>query len=190
MKTTLLLFSLIVLASCGAYNENSIAYYKNPLSSNDVSRLDGLYHLKATQIYRSDGTIDSCAVASNDLLNINLRMVATNDSVEKYQIRIRAIDQNTLKTTLIKNGENIDSSIINGKISKKGMFHFKNNPVDCYGIPYILGGCSGTKSRIGIDHDNNLILQNNSYSGGAILLLLGDGRCYSTAYNFARIQSN
>jgi len=189
MKTYFLLALIILITSCSSYNGNAVAYYKYTLKPEEAEKLDGIYELNANKVYLSNGLIDSCAVAPNDILNGNLRMIAINDSISKYQMRIQTLGSNQIKSTLIKNGDVVDSSLIKGKITKKGMFHFRNNPVDCYGIPYILGGCSGSKTRIGIDYSGNLIVQNVSYSGGALLLLIGDGRSYSSAYNFKKIKS-
>jgi hypothetical protein len=188
MKNLIYLFVLVISSSCSSYDDYLIHDRKVKLAAQDLSSIDGFYQLKAEHIYNYSGTIDTCATSSPDALYQNLRLSGTTiDSNSNYSIQIKTINNKKIKCYLTHDNRIIDSTEISGKISKSGMFHFKNNPIDCHGIPYILGGCSGSKTRIGLERDGDLIVQQSMYSGGAILLILGDHRTYNTAYSFSKI---
>ena len=74
-----------------------------------------------------------------------------------------------------------------GKL-KNGYFYLNNKQVEFNGIPYLLGGSSSEKRRIGISKDNDLIVQTAIDHTGAFLLIIGTGYSYNVATFFKEIK--
>jgi hypothetical protein len=179
---------LVFFTSCASYRTSAIRNQNQPLHNTSLHSIEGSYSLKPLHHYGKRGTTDSLNIPEYEILSNYLRMQATTtDTLSDYTIDIKVESKTSIQCYLKKGIALIDSVKIRGKVKKNGLFHFKDNPVNCYGIPYILGGCSFNKARIGLTENGDLLLQYASYSGGALLIIIGDGRSYNKTYSFSRI---
>lgn len=92
-----------------------------------------------------------------------------------------------MQTQLFENDSVISAHILKGKLRNNGTFHLSDKINDAWGIPFLIGGHSQKKTRIGNTTDGELFVQSAYYSGGALLLIFGDMRGYNDVLSYQKI---
>lgn len=198
MKSVLYTFSfLFLLTSCASFSDKMIKKDKAELSENDLSRLEGTYNMFADFKYYEKGNIEE--VDSEDIKKYSdlssfikdseTKSQRKEDVSENYSMEIKLINPNKLKFITRKNNVKIDSVELGGTL-KKGLFYLDNKYVKRNGVPYVAGGYTNHKTRIGLSQNNNLILNYAYDNTGSFLFFMWAGNTYNYAYQYKRILSN
>lgn len=191
MKSYLKLLVLMMMSSCASYAPRMIKKVKSELSPGESSLLNGTYSMIPLATYNRKGNERESYKNSYHKEFKDLKLTDANfDSLANYKVTLKLLDNKTLRSVLVKDGQKIDSIKITGKFRSSGMFHFKGNNLSCTGIPYILGGCSANKTRIGLTKNGNLLINRAYSSGGAMLLIFGAGSAHNTASSFLKLKSS
>lgn len=85
--------------------------------------------------------------------------------------------------------ENCKEEISEYKIKgvfKRGFFKLDNYSFIPHNIPYILGGAKVTQSRVGLDTDKNLIIEDYTDNSGAFMFFFWAGHSGSSGLKFKR----
>jgi hypothetical protein len=75
---------------------------------------------------------------------------------------------------------------LGGKL-RSGLFYLDNKFLKRNGIPYLAGGYTHHKTRIGLSKNNGLMVNYAYDNSGALLLIIGAGSSYNLGYHYKRI---
>ncbi len=199
VKCFLLVSGLFLLNSCVSFSKSNFKNDLKKINKNNLKILNGTYNYYPLKNYsfKNDSIIRKINVY--DLVN-NARRTPNKVKINKLDLlesenengtqefEITVIDNYTIEIRHTINGKVIAKNQIKGKLKKSGLFHLENKYYERRGIPYLFGGASIAKGRIGITKNYNLIF-NGAYSNeGAILLFLAAGSRYNSAYEIERIK--
>lgn len=187
MKTILftLSLSLITLTSCVSFDRKLI--------KNDLTKISVVHQNSIAGKYKFRGYENSSSLHSKPDQSIGIaRMLDLKDSnledCDFLEIKSRTNDNKTfeLDFILIKN-DSVKHSMKQTATLKNGMLLLKNKSMKCSGIPYFLGGCEISQSRIGLTADNNFFIQNYNENNGSFLFLMWAGYTMNYVEKFQRI---
>jgi len=177
------------LGSCASYNGRMVKQAQGNLEKTSLNTLDGTYSLYSFKGYKRNG--DTYPDDHDSNVSSLYRYIGSDnfetDSLAHYTVTVKAENANTLKFEFKKDDLTVKSHTIEGKLKSNGLFYLGNQIKDCTGVPYILGGCYHSKTRIGRTKNGDLLVQNAVDSSGAILILFSGGYSYNSAYAFQRI---
>lgn len=185
------LISVLILSSCASFSSRIVKNNKTKLTENNFNKLEGNFELFPDISYTDKGNPE--IIKSKASLNSFYYFVSKNktefDSLANYSVELKWINSKKIKFIFKKENAKIDSTEISGKLKKNGLFHLDNKYVKRNGIPFIFGGYTSNKTRIGITKDNGLLVNYASDVSGALLIIIGDGFSYNSAYHFKRIEN-
>lgn len=193
MKSIPCVFLLILLlSSCASFSDKMIKENKITLSENDLSKLEGTYQLFPDFKYDEKGNIQELdSEVSKLTYNLNYFLQSKESKYEysdSYLVEVKRIDKNTLKLITKKGNIVIDNVEAVGKL-KKGLFYLNNKYLKRNGVPYLAGGYTNYKTRIGLAKDNGLLVNYAYDNSGAILFMFWAGSSYNLGYHFKRIDN-
>jgi len=192
MKPASITFLIVLLlSSCASFSDKMIKDAKATLVENDLSKLEGTYELFPDLKYdekRKAEPIDSEDSKANHSLNyfVSSKQVKY-DSKSKYSVEVKIINKNTIKFITKNETAKIDSIELGGKL-KNGLFYLDNKFLKRNGVPYLAGGYTNYKTRIGLAKDNGLLVNYAYDNSGAILFLFWAGSAYNLGYHYNRIK--
>ncbi|AEE18516.1 hypothetical protein [Dokdonia sp. 4H-3-7-5] len=180
---------LSMMISCASYTPRMINKARHKIDAASISSLNGTYDMDILQRYNRKGyaqePYESGYYKAFRQLDVDDKEY---DSLSNYAITLKLVNNKTLKAILLKEGNPVDTTEIVGRLKGNGLFHFKGENLECTGIPYILGGCTASKTRIGLTKDGHLLVNYAYSSEGALLLIFGAGMTYNTVHSFSRIK--
>ena len=128
----------------------------------------------------------------NQVKNKNYYLARAYDTISKnqvnnYYVKIKIINTNKIEILFCENSKVLRSLNANGKLIN-GIFNLDNDTSEYHGTPWIAGGGSSSKRRIGISKNGNLIVNDVSRDYGAFLFVFfGGDTSNSTTYEYERI---
>ncbi|BDU24384.1 hypothetical protein FLGSB24_11280 [Flavobacterium sp. GSB-24] len=164
---------------------------KVALSENNLSKLEGTYELFPDLKYDEKSKVKPIA-SEDSKINHSLNYFVSSkqvkyDSKSKYSVEVKLINKNTIKFITKKETAKIDSIELSGKL-KNGLFYLDNKFLKRNGVPYLAGGFTNYKTRIGLAKDNGLLVNYAYDNSGAILFLFWAGSAYNLGYHYNRIK--
>lgn len=191
MKKFLFTIYIITLfSSCASFSNKMVSKDRMYLTKNNFQSLSGTYEILPNKEYDKKGNQKS--FIKNEYTENAFSFLSSTkvqfDSLENYFLKIKIENNSSIKFTL--KSETTKEITINGKLKSNGFFHLNNKYLKCHGIPYIFGGCNNHKTRVGLNQDNELLIQYAEENSGAFLLVLGTGYAYNLTYSFNRIASD
>lgn len=189
MKKLLILLGLFLLtSSCAHYGRTWTKKYHQKLEPQQLEAISGSYEITPYLDFFRDSTAVVVNTHSRDLLTHHLRMSTFQiDTTRNYRLELKVLNHRILQTELLENDSVIDAQLLKGKLRNNGTFHLSDNINESWGIPYLIGGHSQMKTRIGTTKDGDLFVQSAHYSGGAFLLIFGDMRGYNDVFSYRKI---
>lgn len=94
------------------------------------------------------------------------------DSTKKKHLEIKLIDKEKLELSYIVDQKVIRKKIIKAKLKDDGYLYLKNHNVRCNFIPYIFGSFKVKRIRLYVKENDDLIIEESYFQGGAALLIL------------------
>lgn len=182
-------FSLL-LSGCASFSDRPIRRHKVKLYKDEVSKISGTYQLFPDLAYTKSGVAESLRyqpTTERFHQYISKRGIYFKPS-ENLTVDVKVIENNQISFSFKKDSLIVDSVTLSAKLQSRGLLLLGNKYVEFQGIPYILGGSKSEKTRIGLASDGGLILNHAYDNSGALLLLVGAGLSYDSAYHFKRIK--
>ncbi|MBO9673320.1 MAG: hypothetical protein J7577_07740 [Sphingobacteriaceae bacterium] len=180
----------LLFSGCASFSDRPIRRHKVKLSEGQVSKLSGTYQLFPDLAYVKNGVAESLRyqpVIEHFHRYISKHRISFKPS-ENLTVDVRVIDNNQITFNFKKDSLIVDSVTLSGKLQSRGLLLLGNKYVEFHGVPYILGGSKSEKTRIGLASDGGLILNHAYDSSGALLLFIGAGVSYDSAYHFKRVK--
>lgn len=189
--TALCFFCLVAyLCSCNSLKPVTQNDLLQPLSSNELSKLDGDYEIISTDT--SYPTLARALTFTDKkvLKNFNhIDELARKD----FRLNIQSLDEKHLKITLYSQNKIVKTKTLKGKVSDN-YFQFKMKKISPVSPFYlILSLYKRQENRIGLTKNEELLL--DSYEGGVLLLLVlptfgGDTDVYNLIFKRKKINSH
>lgn len=183
------LISFAILSSCASFSSRIVKKSKLKLTNNTLNRLEGNFEVFPDLRYSDNGSAE--VIKCKASLNSFYYFVSNNknklDSLTKYTVELKLRNSKKIKFVFKKENIKMDSIEIGGKLKKNGLFHLDNMYIKRNGIPFIFGGFTSNKTRTGITKDNGLLVNYAYDVSGALLIIIGDGFAYNSAFHFKRI---
>lgn len=192
------IFLVSVFSSCATFSKKGFRKEIKNLKPETISKLNGNYSFNPVKRYSDYGKPESNDSIPDPLMRNNAYMYLLNKTPNKgeefdsisskknnFHINLTIEANNLLKIRVLENSKIIKDTILVGKY-RNGMFYVNNNFLKCHGIPYLFGGCSNNKRRIGITKKGSLLINEAVCNEGAMLLLIGAGENYNLTYEYKR----
>lgn len=192
MKKLLALLALFLLTtSCAHYGRTWTKKYHQKLEPKHLETINGSYHITPHQdFFRDSIVLVTADKHHHNNITRHLRMFDVQiDSSKSYRVDLKILNEQLLETRLLENDSVIEAQVLQGRLRKNGTFHLSDKINKSWGIPYLIGGNSQIKTRIGTTKDGDLYVQSAYYSGGALLLIFGDMRGYNDVFSYQKIHS-
>jgi len=178
------------LSSCASFSDRVIRKNKVSLKENELKKIEGRYELFPDIRYNDKGK--SAILTSDEAARNNLNVFVKSKECkyeysEGYYVDVKIVKNNQIQFIAKKDSTNIDGVVVGFKL-KKGLFYLDNKYLKRNGIPYIAGGYTHHKTRIGLSKDNGLLVNFAYDNSGAILFLLAAGSSYNIGYHYKRIE--
>jgi hypothetical protein len=177
----LLLYAGLILSSCAKYQRTLVDYAECKAPEDMIE--------KGTFSFQQHSYLDYAEKNQGherkyDLANVIERV----RSHEKLSSRYYSISFHTLTIMQLECYNTNDSLLYvknyGGEFDNRNFFHLDNKLLNCWGVPYIFGGCEHEKTRIGITEDHGLVVQHAYDDFGAILIFFGSGRSFNSVILF------
>ena len=197
MKKNICLLILIGSSLFGCASFSKKVTFKNQviLKKETISKINGFYELKSNKsIWRFEDLKPD--FVDNDSINrfplyITLKTNneyrnGSNENLENYKVKIEIQDKKTILISLLDEEKSIDNIKLDYKIRKDGYIYLKNKNFKTKWIPGLCGNFEIDRTRIGINQENNLIINHSHYIYGAILFIIGDTKKTSFGSEYKR----
>jgi len=193
IKFFTLLYSLLILSfvGCAPFSKKVTLNDHTYLNSESINKLNGTYEINASKIIYKSSRDNKTKIFENDSVdkyynlfhfvkteNQELRADSIKNLIKKYDVRIEVLDKKKISFSLLKDNLKVDSSIVNYKIKNDGYIYLKNKNFKSNWIPILCGNFSINRTRLSLNNENSLILNNSNYFHGAILVIIGDSRSF------------
>lgn len=180
----------LLLSGCASFSDRPIRRHKVKLDKDEISKISGTYQLYPDLAYTKNGVAETLRyqpITERFHQYISKRRIYFKPS-ENVTVDVRVIDNNQISFNFKKDSLIVDSVILSARLQSRGLLLLGNKYVEFQGVPYILGGSKSEKTRIGLASDGGLILNHAYDDSGALLLFIGAGLSYDSAYHFKRIK--
>ncbi len=180
----------LFFSGCASFSDRPISRHKVKLDKDEVSKLSGTYQVFPDLIYTKKGvteTLGDQPATERFHRYISKREIDFKPS-ENLTVDLKVLEGNQISFHFKKDNLIVDSVTLSAKLQSRGLLLLGNKYVEFHGVPYILGGSKSEKTRIGLASDGGLIVNHAYDSSGALLLFIGAGRSYDSAYHFKRIK--
>ena len=197
MKKYIFLSTLIffTLFSCATFSKKVSFDNQIILQKENISKINGLYEIKSLKsIWKFQNLKPE--IVENDSINrfplyITLKTNkeyrnGLTQNFENYKVKIEVQDKKNVLISLLDEEKIIDNIKVNYKIKKNGYLYLKNNNFKTKWIPGLCGNFELDRIRIGINEENNLIINHSHYIYGAILFIIGDTKKTSFGSEYKR----
>lgn len=186
-----LLIALSSITSCASFSNKMIKKDVIQLTPKTLHHISGTYEIYPSKDYNHKGDIEIPTTKHNSSTIYN-KLTLGNikiDSLKNYKTVIKYLkNNNSIDCILLENDSIITKTQIALKLKKNGLAKLGKSRLSLRGVPFIFGSYTYTKSRIGLTKDSLLLLNNVYDSQGAILLILGGGVTFNSAYAYRRIK--
>ena len=196
------IFFLILIAllvqSCAMFSKKRFRKNSEYLTENNIKKLSGNYTFHPVKRISNSGSkkpndeIPDSLVYNNAydfMLNMDYKSSKKFDSIRNskndYTLNLELENSNRLRIKILENTKVLKDTFLSGKY-KKGMFYLDNKYLKCHGVPYLFGGCSNNKRRIGITKNGNLLINEAVSNDGAFLIIFAAGYSYNSTYEYKR----
>ncbi|RQO32212.1 hypothetical protein DBR32_00945 [Taibaiella sp. KBW10] len=174
-KCTLILIALLLLlGSCAPFGKKGQGH--QAITANKVHLLNGSYAIKGL---KSEG-VPLNSYYANEHFYRNFKRDASMmdtlkwDSVGLAYFTLNIIDQQTLSVSFYKGREEIRTQTLRYKLKDgDGFIYLKHKNVHIKGLPHIAGSIDIKKVRIGLNADNNLMINDTYYRTWVFMVLFG-----------------
>lgn len=195
---TFLILLSVPLYGCVSFSKKVFRKEMVNIEENNLYEINGYYSVNPIKEYYSLNKDEPDRKVPDSSMRINGYYFLTGENYTKqhefdslnknnntYFLGLNLENKERLSVKLIENSHIIRDTIFNGRY-KNGMFYIDNEYLNCDGIPYLFGGCTNNKRRIGLTKKGNLLINEAVSNDGALLLFFWTGYEYNVTYEYER----
>lgn len=177
---------VVSLNSCVSFSRKMIKDDLSALKKENVQMIDGQYEYNGYEYIGHDNSKSGTEGNIGRMLAVKNTLV--NDCDELIIKSVPLVQGKTYELEfMFLKGEELRYTFKYHAQLKKGLLILNNHVSKCHGIPYLLGGCEISQSRIGLTKDHHLLIQNYKDNSGAFLLFFWAGYTINYAEKYQRI---
>lgn len=175
----------LILMGCSIFSPKVIPENQVFIEQTGLNKLEGFYEIFPYLEIRQDVTFKQ----NEQIEYTNLHSYVGEksfvfDSTANYSVEVKAISNNSLIFTFKSDETTLEQTEVRGELRNNGLFYLDNTVRDCKGIPYVLGKCYIRKGRIGLNEQNDLLVNIARENFGGFLFFSSGIRTNSTfVYN-------
>ncbi|WP_347216145.1 hypothetical protein [Chryseobacterium sp.] len=174
------------LNSCVSFSRKMIGDDLSKLEKENIQMIDGEYEFKGYEHIRHNNIKSDTAGNAGKMLDV--KNVLANDCDRLIIKSVPLAKDKTYEVQFIfLKGKQLQYTFKYQAQVKKGFLLLNNYVSQCHGIPYLLGGCQSSQSRMGLTKDHHLLIQNYDDNSGALLLFFWAGYTINYAEKYKRI---
>jgi hypothetical protein len=195
IKNILIFIILFSLTSCATFSKKITFKNQVVLNKQTISKINGVYEIKSLKSIRRFENLKP-ELTINDTINRYplYTILKTNDNygsgsnlgIENYSTKIEVQNGNKILISYLENDKITEEIILKFKIKKDGFLYLKNKNFKTKLIPGLCGNFEVQRTRIGLNSENNLIMNHSYFIYGAILFIIGDTRKTSFGSEYKR----
>lgn len=195
MKKHLSSLILISLFGCATFSKKVTFNDQIILNKETISKINGFYDIKSYKsIWKFQG-LEPDFVENDSINRFPLYLtLKTNEGYknseiiypENCKVKIEVQDEKLILLSLLKDEVVVDNIKLEYKIKKNGYIYLKNKNFKTKWIPGLCGNFEMNRTRIGINGENNLILNHSYYIYGAVLFVIGNDKKTSFVSEYKR----
>lgn len=182
----ILLFALF-FTSCVSFDRKMIKDDMTRLTKEKASLINGEFEFKGYEHINADNHKSDRHRTLAEMLNIKNPNISESDKVSVKAVSNLKNKSYEVQFRILKNDSLRYSFKYDAKL-KNGVYVLKNHTVKCHGVPYLLGGCLGFKSQVGLTGKGDFFIQDYYNNDGAFLLFIGAGYSINYVEKYKRIQ--
>lgn len=185
----LVIISIVSLASCASFNNKISKKESIKLTKETIHNINGTYEFQPFKSFGASGKrvydIDT-DTESIDFYILGTRL--TFGPKSSYTVDVRVISKNEISFTFKNKDTLVFETTIKMKLRSNGLVYLKNKHVKVKGIPFVFGGITSNKMRIGLSKEGNLLL-NYAYDSFASILIMAGGNSYNRSHHYKKINT-
>lgn len=173
----------LFMVGCGSISDYQGAYGSViALNASNVEKLNGTYtNFPVTQ--------DSSLSYQSLSHNLNWRENKKGqDTLQISEVKIQIMDEEYLDLSYLDKQKVVYTKRIKYRLQKNGFVFLKNKNLRVIGIPYILGEYDVNKFELGLNANEDLIINGFTREGGGVLIVLSSGWGYAVNQKYLRQQ--
>jgi hypothetical protein len=185
MKINICLSILILnlLFGCATFSKKVTFENQIVLKRETISKINGFYDIKSLKSIWKFENLKPDLVENDSINRFPLYITiktnneyrnGTNANLENCKVKVEVQDEKTIAFSLLEGENVIDNIEVEYKIRKDGYLYLKNENFKTKWIPGLCGNFELNRTRIGINEENNLILNHSYFIYGAVLFIIGD----------------
>lgn len=185
-----LVICVLSLSSCVSFSNKVSKKESTKLTKKNIHAIEGTYEF---QPYKSFGINGKHVYnLSNNIKNIDQYILGREiafGSKSDYTVEIKVVSQHEVSFSFKNKNTLVYETTMKMKLKSNGFIHLKNKRVIVKGVPFIFGGITSSKMRIGLSKEGNLLLNYAHDSFASILIMVG-GHSYNHSHHYKKINTS
>lgn len=177
---------LLSLSSCVSFGRRMVEDDFSKLKKENVQIIEGQYEYKGYEHIVNNNTKSDRIGNVGEMLAMKNGEVKDFDKLIIKSVPLAESKMYEIEFMFLKGDELNYNSKYQAKL-KNGFLLLQNYNSQCHGVPYLLGGCVISQSRIGLTKDHHLLVQNYKDNSGAFLLFFWAGYTINYVEKYRRI---
>ena len=189
--TTIGIFCILysTLFSCASFSKQALV---SPIKQGNPDRLNGTYAIIAQQDSdenSSDGAYFNVIEKLDRKYAKNLRDSVVRYGTDSYFVRLNILNDKQTRIDFMKNETVRRTLSVKSKLKKDGFLYIKNRHLRWKGLPYVFGFLDKKRIRIGVDVNEDLIVDESHHSSLGFLILFNKIRTKRTTSTYKKIKA-
>ncbi len=166
----LLLCIFIICQSCATLKDHQFDH--TPLNTNNLKKLNDKYYAKS--IITDSIELNYMFTPDNFFRETDRKdsVRIYNSNIYNYVFEIDVVSSRLIRVNYYKKNQLLYKRSYKCKLADDGYLYLYNQNTRLLGVPYLLGALDVKHTRLGLDHNNQLIMDVAYFRGGAALLII------------------
>jgi hypothetical protein len=185
----LIALSITCLSSCATFSKKIITDDRAKLTKETVHDINGTYEYQPFKSYTGSGK--NIHKVNTNREELDFYIVGTRSTFklkESFTVDVKVISKNQVSFAFKSDNNLVFETTIKMKLRSNGLIHLKSKHVKIKGIPFIFGGITSSKMRIGLSKEGNLFLNYAHDSFTSIFIMVG-GHSYNDLHHYKKINT-
>ncbi|MBC8753457.1 hypothetical protein H2O64_02160 [Kordia sp. YSTF-M3] len=181
---------IISLSSCASFSNKISKKESVRLTKKNIQDIEGTYEFQPFKSFGARG--NRVYDVSNDIKNIDQYLVGEAiafGSKTDYTVDLKVVSQHEISFSFKNKNTLVYETTLKMKLKSNGLIHLDNKYVKATGIPFLFGGITSKKMRIGLSKEGNLLL-NYAYDSFGSILIFSAGTSYNHSHHYKKINSS
>jgi len=171
------------------YSKRIIKDDRVKLTKETIHDINGTYEYQPFKSYV--GSSKNISKTNTNIEELDFYIVGTRSTFkpkEAFTVDVKVISEDQVSFAFKTNNNLVFERTIQMKLRSNGLIYLKNKHVKVKGIPFVFGGITSSKMRIGLSKEGNLLL-NYAHDRFASILIMAGGNSYNRCHHYKKINT-